>query len=198
MRAARNQQELFDRSPELPPGMVYHPGFLGPEEEQALIEEFRGLPLSEARYKTFIAKRRIVSFGAGYDFATNVVPPAPPLPPFLVPLRQRVSHWMGVSAGELAQCTVAEYQPGTQLGWHRDVPHFGIVAGISLGAPCRMRLRPDPHRKLAKEHTLVLVLEPRSAYVLRDAARWHWQHAISPTKGLRYSVTFRTMRGGRL
>jgi alkylated DNA repair dioxygenase AlkB len=36
-------------------------------------------------------------------------------------------------------------------------------------------------------------LEPRSIYVLRDDARWRWQHAISPTKALRYSITFRTM-----
>jgi len=41
----------------------------------------------------------------------------------------------------------------------------------------------------------VLVLEPRSAYILRGAARWRWQHAISPTKALRYSITFRTMKG---
>ena len=30
-------------------------------------------------------------------------------------------------------------------------------------------------------------------YVLHDEARWRWQHAISPTKALRYSITFRTM-----
>jgi len=47
--------------------------------------------------------------------------------------------------------------------------------------------------KHAKERALVLVLEPRSTYVLRDEARWRWQHAISPTKALRYSITFRTM-----
>jgi hypothetical protein len=29
--------------------------------------------------------------------------------------------------------------------------------------------------------------------VFRDEARWRWQHAISPTKALRYSITFRTM-----
>ena len=35
---------------------------------------------------------------------------------------------------------------------------------------------------------------PRSAYILRDAARWGWQHSVPPTKVLRYSVTFRTAR----
>jgi hypothetical protein len=29
---------------------------------------------------------------------------------------------------------------------------------------------------------------------LRDAARWRWQHAVSPTKELRYSITFRTRK----
>ena len=31
---------------------------------------------------------------------------------------------------------------------------------------------------------------------MREASRWDWQHAIAPTPGLRYSVTFRTLRRG--
>jgi hypothetical protein len=38
-------------------------------------------------------------------------------------------------------------------------------------------------------------LEPRSAYSITGHARWGWQHAISPTKELRYSITFRTLPG---
>ena len=34
----------------------------------------------------------------------------------------------------------------------------------------------------------------RSAYVLKGEARWDWQHAIAPTRELRYSITFRTRR----
>ena len=36
-------------------------------------------------------------------------------------------------------------------------------------------------------------LPPRSAYIMRGAARWNWQHAVSPTRELRYSITFRTL-----
>jgi alkylated DNA repair dioxygenase AlkB len=198
MRAPPGQQDLFERSTTgaggLPQGLVYRPDFLTPAEERELLAAIRTLPLAEARYKTFTAKRRIASFGAGYDFTTNAPLPAPPLPASLQPLRARVASWSGISEDELWQCTVAEYQPGTQLGWHRDVPTFGVVAGVSLASACRMRLRPYPHRKHANERSLVLVLEPRSAYVLRDDARWRWQHAISPTKALRYSITFRTRR----
>jgi DNA oxidative demethylase len=39
-------------------------------------------------------------------------------------------------------------------------------------------------------------LEPRSAYVLAGESRSSWQHSIPPTKEPRYSVTFRTLRGG--
>ena len=63
------------------------------------------------------------------------------------------------------------------------------MVGVSLGSPCRMRLRPYPHVRHGKSRSLVLVLEPLSAYVLRNDARWRWQHAISPTKALRYSIT---------
>jgi alkylated DNA repair dioxygenase AlkB len=193
MRSAENQRVLFDSAGALPPGFVYDANFLTAEEEVALLEAIRQLPLAEALYKAFTAKRRILSFGAGYDFGASVLLPAPPVPPFLHPLRERVSEWTGVASDELIQCTVAEYARGTQLGWHRDLPHFGIVAGVSLRSPCRMRLRPYPHVKGRREG-LALTLEPRSAYVMRGVARWGWQHAISPTKDLRYSITFRTMR----
>jgi alkylated DNA repair dioxygenase AlkB len=40
----------------------------------------------------------------------------------------------------------------------------------------------------------VLELAPRSAYRMQGAARWQWQHSISATRTLRYSITFRTLR----
>ena len=193
MRAAAEQAELFGRASGLPDGLVYRPDFLDAAEEASLVAAIRALRLEAARYKTFTAKRRILSFGAGYDFGTNALTAAPPLPPFLHPLRERIAAWTGIPAHEFVQSTVAEYGPGTQLGWHRDVPHFGVVAGVSLASPARMRLRPYPHTKGASARALVLVLAPRSAYVFRGDARWRWQHAISPTKALRHSITFRTM-----
>jgi alkylated DNA repair dioxygenase AlkB len=187
-----DQHPLFE-PPGLPDGLAYRSDFLSAAEEGALLAQIGRLTLEEARYKSFTAKRRIVSFGAGYDFETNALLPAPPLPSFLHALRARVAGEAGIPAADFEQCTVAEYRSGTQLGWHRDVPRFGIVAGVSLASACRMRLRRYPHAKHGKERSLVLLVEPRSVYVLRDDARWRWQHAISPTKALRYSITFRTI-----
>jgi alkylated DNA repair dioxygenase AlkB len=40
-----------------------------------------------------------------------------------------------------------------------------------------------------------LVLEPRSAYLMTGAARQAYEHHIPAVSSLRYSITFRTLRG---
>jgi alkylated DNA repair dioxygenase AlkB len=161
---------------------------------QQLVDEIRALPLEAARYREFTAKRRIQSFGYSYDFSSSVLTSAPPLPVFLQLLRTRVAEWASIHPDDFRQSTVAEYAQGTQLGWHRDVPNFALIVGVSLAGSCRMRLRRYPHVKRRAERSLGLTIEPRSIYLFRDDARWRWQHAISPTKALRYSITFRTLR----
>ena len=186
------QRALFESESALPGGLVHRPDFLGEAEEAALLLGIRALDLREAQYKEFTAKRRVASFGAGYDFDANELTPAPEIAPFLLGLREKVARWVGVAAEEFGYAMVSEYRPGTALGWHRDVPHFEMVVGVSLGGPATMRFRPFPPRK--NDRIFTLGLEPRSAYILRDDARWKWQHSIVPTPALRYSITFRTAR----
>lgn len=194
MQLDPRQQKLFEVAKPLPAGLVYQPDFLTEAEETALLAEFARLPLHEAQYKSFTAKRRIMSFGAEYDFDAYKLLPGPPLAPFLLPLREKVAAWLNIPANEFAHALVTEYRPGTQLGWHRDIPQFAVIVGISLAGPCRMRFRPYPPRANKKEGAFALDLEPRSAYVMRDDVRWRWQHSVPTTKNLRYSVTFRTYR----
>jgi alkylated DNA repair protein (DNA oxidative demethylase) len=97
-----------------------------------------------------------------------------------------------IDSSDLVQALVSRYPPGAGIGWHRDAPMFGSkVIGISLLTPCRMRFQ-----RRARDTRLVyaLELEPRSGYVLAGSARWAWQHSIPPTKALRYSFTFRSLR----
>ena len=108
-----------------------------------------------------------------------------------VRLRAKVARRLSVAAEAFSHALVTEYRPGTALGWHRDVPDFALVVGISLGTPCRMRFRPYPPRRGAA--VFALELAPRSLYVLAGEARWQWQHGIAPTPGLRHSITFRTL-----
>jgi alkylated DNA repair dioxygenase AlkB len=161
-------------------GFQYQAEFITPPEETALLDVIRRLPLKEAAYRQFTAKRRIVMFE--------------PVPEFLAALRDQAGVWAGIAPDKFVHALVTEYRPGTQLGWHRDSPEYGELAGISLGGHCRMRLRPYPPKKGERKDVLSLELEPRSAYCMREEARWAWQHSIAPTATLRYSITFRTLR----
>lgn len=195
MARATRQADLFDSGPALPEGFVYRPDFLTPEEESALIDRIRELPLAQAQYKEYKARRRTVSYGGQYDFSAGELEPTTEIPEFLFPLRAKVAAWVGEPAESFVHGLVTEYSAGTPLGWHRDVPDFEVIAGVSLGGHARMRLRPyKPGQKHKREETIALDLEPRSAYVMRGPARWAWQHCISETKELRYSITFRTAR----
>ena len=148
--------------------------------------------MQEAKYKDYTAKRRAVSYGFEYDFSYNTVHPAAPIPGFLEPLKTKVAAWLGVAPEQIRHALIAEYRPGTALGWHRDVPNFELVCGVSLAAPARMRFRPYPPVK-DRKGVRSLELAPRSAYILRGDARWRWQHSIPATKALRYSITLRTL-----
>ena len=173
-------------------GYFYEADFLSAAEEGDLVERIRELPLARAEYKEFHAKRRVVSYGGRYDFSAQRLTDAEPIPAFLEPLRQRVASWAGRPAAAFSHALIAEYAEGTQLGWHRDVPQFELVVGVSLLGPCRMRFRRYPPRH--RERSIAVELTPRSIYRLEGESRWEWQHRIPPTPALRYSVTFRTLR----
>ncbi|HUP94563.1 MAG TPA: alpha-ketoglutarate-dependent dioxygenase AlkB [Burkholderiales bacterium] len=190
-----SQKDLFAFGPALPEGYTYQPEFITAGEEASLIAFIRTLPLEEAKYKEYTAKRRTVSYGFEYDFSMNRMGTAPELPAFLMPLREKVSRWTDEPAEDFVHALVNEYRPGTQLGWHRDVPNFEVIVGVSLAGACRMRLRPyRPGEKNRRQDVINIELEPRSAYVMKGPARWGWQHSIAPTAELRYSITLRTAR----
>lgn len=192
------QHGLFDDLPPapgaLPPGLRYEAGWLTAAEEAALIACVRELPLREARYKGYTARRRVLSYGGEFDYERNVLQPGAPLIEALHPLRERVAAWAGLAPEALVHVLVAEYAPGTPLGWHRDVPDFEDVFGVSLGGPALLRLRPWPPHQPRREDILRLPLAPRSVYALRGEARWGWQHSVAPVEALRWSITLRTAR----
>jgi alkylated DNA repair dioxygenase AlkB len=86
---------------------------------------------------------------------------------------------------------------GSPIGWHRDVPYFGEIVGVSLGSACRMRFRKfqRPSSKPSKrDESLSINLKPRSIYFMSGASRETWQHSIPPVKELRYAIMMRTVR----
>lgn len=193
-----SQADLFGApAPSLPPGMRYETDFLSDEEEQHWIAFAQALPLKEMNYKGYTARRRVVSFGGKYDYVRNRLDEGPPIPRDLDPLRDKAAAWIGIAPDAFTQVLVAEYREATPLGWHRDVPDFEDVVGVSLLSDCVMRFRPYPPQSPSKADILKIDVQPRSIYLLRGAARWDWQHSVAPTRTLRYSITFRTPSGRR-
>jgi hypothetical protein len=172
---------LFDTTP-LPDGFTYVPDAISPDAERALIAEIMTLPLSAAVYRGFTARRRIKFFEDG-------------VPEFLLPLRDHAATLGGLDRSSVTTALVTEYGPGAVMGWHRDAPQYGpVVIGYSLAGSCRMRLRrigAEPRDPCAHA---VVILDPRSAYVMGGAARSEWRHSIPAVAALRYSITFRTRR----
>jgi alkylated DNA repair dioxygenase AlkB len=181
----------------LPEGLRYERDFLTLDEERELVRRIRALPLEAAMYKGYAARRRVASFGGRFDYDANRLEPSAGLVEELHPLRERVASWLGVTPAALVHVLVAEYAPGTPLGWHRDVPDFEDVVGVSLGGEATMRFRPYPPTQPKRSDIVRVTLEPRSIYLLRGIARWRWQHSVAPTEALRWSITFRTARRTR-
>lgn len=165
--------------------------FITPEEELALLQRIRALEFHEMKMRGVVARRRVLHYGVHYSFETFRASAGPPIPEFLLPLRERAAAFAGLTPGQLEEALLTEYSPGATIGWHRDAAPFDIVIGISLASACRFRFR---RGKVRAWETAELVLPPRSAYVLDGPARREWEHSIPAVKELRYSVTFRTMR----
>lgn len=192
-----SQIDLLGVEGPLPPGLIYQPDFLAPDEEATLVAAIKNLNFTAPTMRGVAANRRTVHFGRSYEFDTFKLGDAPPLPDFLESLRESAATLTSRRPEEFMETLVTEYRPGAGIGWHRDAPPFGIIVGISLVAPCTMKFRPWPVVKSLGRRTkpLAKLLEPRSVYVLDGDVRHRWQHSIPPGDALRYSITFRTLRG---
>ena len=179
--------------PALPDGFKYAPDLLGPADEAALLAHVRELPFRDFEFHGYTGRRRVVSFGWHYDFAERRLRKADDIPAFLLALREPAAAFAGLAPAALQHALVTEYAPGAGIGWHRDKAVFGEVVGISLLSPCVFRLR----RAAGEGWERVNVpAEPRSAYLLSGPSRTEWEHSVPPVGALRYSVTFRNLRGG--
>lgn len=191
---SRGQGLLFE-SP-LPNGFHYRGGFISVDEETELAAEIARVEFSNYEMRGVVARRRVAFFGRAYDASLTVTPH---LPAFLLPPRDRVAAWANVDPGSFVMALINEYRAGAPIGWHRDAPQYGVVAGISLLSSCRMKLRPyiSPGARghgARRVATHEITLERRSAYLMAGDARNAYEHHIPAVDALRYSITFRTAR----
>jgi alkylated DNA repair protein (DNA oxidative demethylase) len=197
--------DLFDPDG-VPPGFALHAEFTDKAEEVALTEQIGRVEFSRVEMRGAVAKRRTAHFGWTYGYDSRSSEPGAPIPEFLLPLRERAATWAGIDAEAFGEALITEYPAGAGIGWHRDAPMFGdVIAGVSLLSACRMKFRPyvspkdlvPAHARRLRRTTHEVMLTPRSGYLITGAARRDFEHRIPETESLRYSITFRTLRGAK-
>ena len=175
------------RRGEVPLGFRYKRDFITPDEEKKLLELFKKAPLHPWNYKGYESKKRVQGFIKEKGF-----------PLALKPLFKRVAAFAGVLPSSIHHALIAEYMPGTGIGWHRDNGPYEKVIGISFGSPCLFRLRKlpqkfDPKSNKRKWEHITITAEPRSIYIMSGESHRRWQHSVAPVKDYRYSLTIRTL-----
>jgi alkylated DNA repair dioxygenase AlkB len=186
------QLSLLEPLPLLPDGLEYRAELVSPEEEAELLKRLCELDFREYEFHGHFGKRRVVSFGLHYGTNESTARNTEDIPGFLLSLRQKAAEFARLAPSELQQALVTEYTPGAGIGWHRDRPAYRDVIGVSFRSPCRFLFR---RKRSSSWERASLIVERRSIYLLRGPARTEWQHSIPPAERLRYSVTFRSMRG---
>jgi alkylated DNA repair dioxygenase AlkB len=175
-----------------PDGLRYLPDFVTPAEQAELLANLNNVQLQSVVMHGQAAKRTVAHFGVGYGYdSRQALAGAPPLPPWLAALAQKIAPLLQALPDAVAVVLVTRYPPGARNGWHRDAPAFGpAVAGLSLAGPAQLRLR---HARGDGYDSYALDLAPRSLYLLAGPVRARWEHMIPPVPSLRWSLTFRTL-----
>ena len=108
------------------------PDFVSPGEEAELLAFLRTLEFRTFQMQGVTAKRRLRQFGWHYAFELYQLTPTDPILAEFASIRERSAALVGLDPTAWAEALVTEYAPGAGIGWHRDAPAFGVVAGISL------------------------------------------------------------------
>ena len=188
-----HQPDLFadvaDLEPAVP-GLSRSGPLLDPHEQAEAVGLIEGLSLTPFRFGPWTGRRETISFGWHYDFERGGVSRADPMPDWLVRIRQVVAEAFSDPADMYEQALLIRYRPGAVIGWHRDRPQFGTVAGLSLGSPATMRLR---RRRTSGFDRTSFALESGKAYRLDGEARHEWEHSIAALPETRWSISFRSI-----
>jgi DNA oxidative demethylase len=164
---------------------------VGEVEERALAARIDAAPLAPFQFGQWQGKRLTANYGSAYDYQRGRTTEAPPLPEWLCDLRDRMAPLVGRDPAAFVQGLLTRYDSGAGIGWHRDRPQYCEVLGLSLGAPCTMRLR---RRTAGGFERRSVELPRRSLYLLAGEVRYEWEHSILPMDAVRRSVTLRTLR----
>jgi alkylated DNA repair dioxygenase AlkB len=185
---------LFPIENVFPEGFNYFPDFLIEDEETELCKEIEKIELHNLSYHGYKANRKTASFGYDYNFENNKLTKGKDFPAAFDFIVDKTAKYLSITKESFAEMLITEYPPGAVINWHRDVPQFDLIAGISLRTGCTFKLRPYDKAQQTRASVISFPVQRRSLYTMQNAARWNWQHSIAPVKQTRYSITFRTFK----
>ena len=84
-----------------------------------LAGEIARVEFSTFEMRGVVARRRVAFFGRTYDRGAAA---APPMPDFLLWLRDRVASWAEVDGASMGMALINEYRPAAPVGWPLDWP----------------------------------------------------------------------------
>ncbi|MGM9478041.1 alpha-ketoglutarate-dependent dioxygenase AlkB [Pedobacter sp. GSP4] len=153
------------------PGLTYIPDFISQQEENELL-----LNINQNEWLTDL-KRRVQHFGWKYDYRARNIDYSMylgQLPVWASNIAARL-YDRKLTTDLADQVIINEYKPGQGIANHVDCePCFGnSIVSLSLGSACIMNLI-----NLESKEKIELVLEPRSAVVIKDESRYKWSHGI--------------------
>lgn len=165
-------------------GFSYFGDFLSAAEERHLLGHLEREPFESLHMRGQRTRRSVVSYGLQFRPHVGELGPAPPLPGYLRSVRVRAANLIGMNGDVLEQSLLTRYPQGSDIGWHTDHRSFGeVVVAISLQGDATLAFRRE-------RQTHRVLIRRRSLYVLRDAARYEYEHKVT-ARALRYSITLR-------
>jgi alkylated DNA repair protein (DNA oxidative demethylase) len=192
MPAMTGQGDLFPPACDtLIPGLRLVADAVDEDDAAAIAAHIDAAPLAPFQFGQWHGKRLTVNYGSAYDYQRGRPSAAPPLPNWLIALRDRLAPQLGRDPSAFEQALLIRYDPGAGIGWHRDRPQYDEVIGLSLGSPATLRLR---RRHDAGFERSAVSLAPGSLYLLSGEVRAEWEHSIAPLTETRWSVTLRSFR----
>lgn len=175
------------------PGLDYYPSYLSPDEVNRVMEIIDG--------NTWIKeiRRRQQHYGYVYYHTRHNLPTVQPseqekaddrklpLESFDFLIERMIRDGIFPRDDPPTQCLVNEYLENTRIASHVDnAKAFGdVIAGVSLVSPCYMTMR---NCENLNEETR-FYMEVGSLYVMKNEARYGWQHGITQMKHFEHPVT---------
>lgn len=131
-------------------------------------------------------RRKVLQFGRAYSYSKRSIGDL--RPEFPQELKDLLTLIPQKFQKDYNQCIINQYKPGENITPHIDHRSFGpVICCFSFGCSATMRFQVD-------DEIYDLRVKGKSLYIMSEDARSRYTHCMRPTsKGIRYSITFRTI-----